>query len=160
MKPLTGWPRGKSVLKPVTWPSGRVEHWRVMVRYFAGVELAVPEIRAVEDSLELFYRCDQEWKDWQFRNGEPNAGLRQEVVQTIQWMAGTPQFLEHSGLQIVPQTDEQLGELEVYLETHRIWRAEPIAYYFPITPATPYKPNHDLLDPWNEQNTGSDPKRA
>jgi hypothetical protein len=73
-------------------------------------------------------REDDEYRWWQqrmtdsYRSGEPNAGLPPDVVQAIQWMAGTPQFLSHSGLQIVPVSDEKLAELERWLKIEREWR--------------------------------------
>ena len=135
MKPLTNWPRKGSVLPALNWPPrrdcGALSSWQTTVRYMAGLELNAPEQRSLEYDLELFYGANQDYVTWEYRNGFDNAGLREDVVQAIEWMAGTPQFTA-SGLQIVPMADEQLAELELWLEAHRQWRAEEIPYSTPV----------------------------
>jgi hypothetical protein len=129
MKPLTGWPRKGSVLPALRFQAPyNLTGWQQMVRYVAGFDVPVPTKRAIENNLELFYRTNQSITDWEYRHGIDNAGLPENVIQAIQWMAGTPQFTSR-GLQIVPMTDEQFDELESELEAQRQWRAEEIPYW-------------------------------
>jgi hypothetical protein len=123
-----------------------------MLRYIAGTEPAIPSQQNIDECLELFYRINQELNDWEYRAGHANAGLPPDVVQAIRWMHGTPQFLPVSGLQIVPQTDEQRAELERFLDGQRKWRAEQPFYW--IGPELgrsltevhePYTPDFDTL---------------
>jgi hypothetical protein len=167
VKPLTGWPRKGSVASEIPLPWRFNQQWdsftRVL-RWFAGFGPELPT-EDLDNAAELHYHATQLGMEMDYRRGEPNVGLPREVVQTIQWMAGTPQFLDHSGLQIVPVTDEQKDELERYLADQRRWRAEPIAYSFMVPElrrdclsealglqnVTAPSRDFDLLDPWNRE---------
>jgi len=114
MKPLNGWPRKGSVLAEL----------RVDVRRGLPIDAMLDWSNAFREAVhETWNELWQETLTDHYRAGVPNAGLSDDVIQAIQRMHGTPQFLSHSGLQIVPVAEEELAELDRWLKIEREWRA-------------------------------------
>lgn len=137
MKPMEGWPHARSVLHAYNY-------WLLFQPRYDSV---IEEVHDFCDfTLAVDYHEAQAKLEADYRAGLPNVGLPPDVVQTIQWMAGTRMFTGE-GLQVVPMTEEQFDQLEHWLKAQREWR-KPLFYdYVPTAPDHfQYRPNFDLME--------------
>jgi hypothetical protein len=136
MKPLTGWPRKGSVLPEVRVWGRETANFRELMdvwrwRRSGGKPAQRPNEYVIERHNDKAYKSNQAHLEYLYRTGHWNVDLPAEVRHAIQWMYRVPQFTS-SGLQIVPMLEEQLEDLEWWLEMQRRWRAEEIPYSVPI----------------------------